>query len=47
MLDFIHLEQEEGWRLEGAAIITYTSPFSKQREQGPITIPVKRINATI
>ena len=47
MFDFVHSKQEEGWRPEGATIATQTSPFSKQQEQGPIIMPVERINATI
>ena len=43
----VHLEQEEGWRPEGAAIATQTSSFSTQREQGPIITPCDNIDATI
>jgi hypothetical protein len=46
-LDLVHSEQEEGWRPEGATMATQTSPFSEQREQGPIMIPTDRINATV
>ena len=42
----VHLEQEEGWQLKGAAIATQTNPLSAQREQRPMTIPYNSINAT-
>ena len=32
MFDLVHLVQEEGWRLKGDAIATYTNPFCTQRE---------------
>ena len=30
IFNFIHLEQEEGWQLDRAAIITHTNSFNTQ-----------------
>ena len=45
MFAFVHSAQEEGWRLEGDAIATQTSPLSTQREQENITSPTERMRA--
>ena len=37
MFAYVHSAQEEGWRLDRAAIATHTSFFSAQREQDGIT----------
>jgi len=42
----VYSEQEEGWRLDGAAIETQTNPFSTQWEHDSITSPSDRIIAT-
>ena len=47
IFDLVHSKQEEGQRLNRVIIIIYTNPFSEQREQGPIIMPVKRINAIV
>ena len=47
MFDFIHSEQEEGWRLEGAAIATQTNFFLAQREYIGMISLSKRITAII
>ena len=44
IFNFVHSEQEEGWRLEGAAIVMQTSPFSAQQEHEGIITPSDRIN---
>ena len=41
MFNFIHLEQEKGWRLDKSVIIIYTNPFFTQQEQGLIISPLK------
>jgi len=42
----VHSEQEEGWRLDRAAIAMQTNPLSAQREHDSITSPSNRITAT-
>jgi len=43
----VHLEQEEGWQLDGATIATQTNPFFAQREHNSITSPDNRMNVTV
>ena len=47
MFTEVHLEQEEGWQLEGAAIAIQTNPFSAQREHNSITLLSNSMTATI
>jgi len=42
----VHLKQEKGWRLEGAAIIIQTNFLLAQQEQVGIISPSNRITAT-
>ena len=42
----VHSEQEEGWRLEGAAIVIQTNFLLAQREQVNIISPSDRITTT-
>ena len=46
MFNLIHLKQEEGWRLNKAAIITHTNFFLAQQEYIGIISPSKKITAT-
>jgi len=46
MFKEVHSKQEEGWRLDGAAITMQTNPLSAQREYNSITSPSDRITAT-
>ena len=34
MFDFVHLEQEEGWRQDGLASATHFNPSRSQQEHG-------------
>ena len=47
MFNFIHLKQEEGWRLDRDAIITHTNFFSVQREHIGIITPSDSITAIV
>ena len=48
MFDFVHSEQEEGWREVGFANATHFSPSRSQREHGNgMTSPSDRISATV
>ena len=47
MFDLVHSEQEEGWRLEEAIIITQTNFFLAQQEYVGMILLSKRITATI
>ena len=42
----VHLKQNEGWQLDGAAIVIYTNFFLVQQEYVGIILPNKRITAT-
>jgi len=46
MFKEVHSKQEEGWRLDRAAIATQTNPLSAQREHNSITSLSDRIMAT-
>jgi len=46
MFKEVHLKQEEGWQLDGAAIAIQTNPFSTQCKHNSITLLSDRIMAT-
>ena len=46
IFNLVYLEQEEGWRLDGAVIAIYINFFLAQQEYGGMISPGKRINAT-
>ena len=47
IFNLVHLEQKEGWQLDGAAIIIQTNFFSTQQEQEGMTSPSEKITAII